>query len=89
VFRNDQAWRPNPPIDDGHYTTLTGTVTFDTRNDRLDPTAGWFLRARFENSRSKDVTPRPEYRRPCARRSRPTAPTHSAACSSTCAATRE
>src|SRR3989442_2336239 len=40
-----------------HYTTLAGTVTFDTRNDRLDPTAGWFLRARFENSRSEDVTP--------------------------------
>ncbi len=57
VFRNDQAWRPNSPIDDGHYTTLAGTVTFDTRNDRLDPTAGWFLRARFENARSKDVTP--------------------------------
>ena len=57
VFRNDQAWRPNPPIDDGHYTTLAGTLTFDTRNDRRDPTAGWFLRARFENSRSKDVTP--------------------------------
>src|SRR3989442_574616 len=40
-----------------HYTTLAGTVTFDTRNDRLDPTAGWFLRARFENPRSEDVTP--------------------------------
>src|SRR5947199_101529 len=59
VFRNDQAWRPNPPIDDGHYTTLAGTLTFDTRNDRRDPTAGWFLRARFENSRSEDVTPQP------------------------------
>src|SRR5205814_1648812 len=57
VFRSDRAWRPNPPIDDGHYTTLAGTVTFDTRNDRLDPTAGWFLRARLENSRSEDVTP--------------------------------
>src|SRR5256885_1806424 len=57
VFRNDQAWRPKPPIDDGHYTTLAGTLTFDTRNDRRDPTAGWWLRARFENSRSKDVTP--------------------------------
>jgi surface antigen Omp85-like protein len=57
VFRNNQAWRPNPPIDDGHYTTLAGTVTFDTRNDRLDPTAGWLLRARFENARSGDVTP--------------------------------
>jgi len=57
VFRNDQAWRPNPPIDDGHYTTLRGTVTFDTRNERLDPTAGWFLRARIEHSSSGDVKP--------------------------------
>jgi hypothetical protein len=57
VFRNDQAWRPNPPIDDGHYTTLRGTVTFDTRNDRLDPTAGWFLRARVEHSSAGDVKP--------------------------------
>jgi hypothetical protein len=59
VFRNDQRWRPNPPIDDGHYTTLSGAITFDTRNDQLDPTAGWFLRARFEHSHSKDVTPEP------------------------------
>jgi surface antigen Omp85-like protein len=57
VFRNDQPWRPNPPIDDGHYTTLGASVTFDTRNDRRDPTAGWLLRGRFENSRSKDVKP--------------------------------
>ncbi len=57
VFRNDQAWRPNPPVDDGHYTTVSGLVTLDTRNDRLEPTAGWYLRARFENSRSKDVSP--------------------------------
>jgi hypothetical protein len=57
VFRNAQRWRPNPPIDDGHYTILGGGVTLDTRNDRLDPTAGWFLRARFENARSEDVKP--------------------------------
>ena len=57
VFRNDQAWRPNPPIDDGHYTTVSGLVTLDTRNDRAEPTAGWYLRARFENSRSRDVSP--------------------------------
>src|SRR2546429_599626 len=57
VFRNDQAWRPNPPIDDGHYTALSGNVSFDTRNDRADPTAGWWLRARIEHSHSRDVTP--------------------------------
>jgi Omp85 superfamily domain len=57
VFRNEEKWRPNPPIDDGHYTTLGTEVTFDTRNDRTDPTAGWLLYARLEHSSSEDVTP--------------------------------
>ena len=57
LFRHDQPWRPNPPIDEGHYTTLSGTVTLDTRNDRTDPTAGWLLSARLESSRSQDVSP--------------------------------
>src|SRR5204862_339596 len=76
VFRNSQAWRPNAPIDGGHYTTLAGTLTFDTRNDRLDPTAGWFLRAplaalvvwvRGPPGRKREVSvhaPRPGPRRP-------------------------
>jgi len=87
VFRNDQRWRPNPPIDDGHYTTLAGTLTFDTRNDRRDPTAGWFLSARYENSRSQDVTPQTGV--PAAVRAliRRTARMHSAACSLISAAT--
>ena len=57
LFRHDQPWRPNPPIDEGHYTTLSGTVTLDSRNDRTDPTAGWLLSARLESSRSQDVSP--------------------------------
>lgn len=57
VFRSSQAWRPNPPVDDGHYLTFAGSVALDTRNDRDDPTAGWYLRATVEDSRSKDVTP--------------------------------
>src|SRR5689334_21183746 len=57
LFRHDQPWRPNPPIDDGHYTALSGNVSFDSRNDRANPTAGWWLRARIEHSHSRDVTP--------------------------------
>src|SRR5438445_1118853 len=57
LFRHDQPWRPNPPIDAGHYTTVSGTVTLDTRNDRTDPTAGWFVSAQLESSHSKDVSP--------------------------------
>jgi hypothetical protein len=57
IFRNSDAWRPNPPIDEGHYTTVAGTASLDTRNDADDPTAGWLVRATFENSRSSDVVP--------------------------------
>jgi hypothetical protein len=57
LFRNSDAWRPNPPIDEGHYTTLSGNATLDTRNDFDDPTSGWLLRATLEHSSSKDVAP--------------------------------
>lgn len=57
VFRNSDLWRPNPPIDEGHYTTLTASASLDTRNDPDDPTSGWLVRSTFEHGRSKDVTP--------------------------------
>ena len=57
LFRGDQVWRPNPPIDEGHYTIFTGSVTYDTRNDPLDPTIGWLINATFENARSTNVVP--------------------------------
>src|SRR5205807_10566493 len=57
VFRNDQAWRPNPPIDDGHYVTVAAGVTLDTRNDHADPSSGWYLRGVIEHSHSRDVAP--------------------------------
>jgi hypothetical protein len=57
LFRNSDAWRPNPPIDGGHYTTLSASGTIDTRNDVDEPTAGWLVRTTLEHSRSKDVTP--------------------------------
>ena len=57
IFRNSDPWRANPPIDEGHYTTVAATASVDTRNDTEDPTAGWLVRATFENSRSSDVVP--------------------------------
>ena len=52
-----RPWRPNPPIDDGHYITTGAQVDFDTRNERYLPSTGWLLRARFEHSSTGDVTP--------------------------------
>jgi hypothetical protein len=57
IFRNSEEWRLNPPIDEGHFTTIAATVAVDTRNDPEDPTAGWLARFSFENSRSSDVVP--------------------------------
>jgi hypothetical protein len=59
VFRNERPWRPNPPIDDGHYVTVAGSATLDTRNDARDPTSGWYVRGTLESSGSRDVTPQP------------------------------
>ncbi|MEX2155397.1 MAG: hypothetical protein WD773_01020 [Gemmatimonadales bacterium] len=57
VFRNSDLWRPNPPIDEGHYTTVSANATLDSRNNPDDPTAGWLVRASLEHAFSKDVTP--------------------------------
>jgi hypothetical protein len=59
IFRNSDLWRPNPPIDEGHFTTITAAAAIDTRNDVDDPSAGWLARFTFENSRSSDVIPHP------------------------------
>ncbi len=57
LSRTGRPWRPNPPIDNGHYTTVTPSITFDTRNDRSQPTSGWYLRASFDVVSSHDARP--------------------------------
>jgi hypothetical protein len=57
VFRNSDLWRPNPPIDEGHYTTVSANATLDSRNDVADPTTGWLVRGTLEHAFSKDVIP--------------------------------
>jgi hypothetical protein len=57
LFRNSDRWRPNPLIDDGHYTTAAVTVELDTRNDEDVPTSGWWIRTTAERSWSNDVAP--------------------------------
>src|SRR5258705_7253536 len=57
VFRNSAIWRPNPPIDEGHFTTITAELVLDGRNDPEEPTSGWLVRASLEDSRSTDVVP--------------------------------
>jgi len=56
VFRND-AWRPNPLVDDGHYLTWRVALDYDTRNDPESPTSGWLVHTSWERSRSDDASP--------------------------------
>jgi Omp85 superfamily domain len=57
LFRNNDRWRLNPLIDDGHYTVLGLSAEYDTRNARNNPSSGWWLRGSLEHSSSNDVAP--------------------------------
>ncbi len=56
VFRNN-AWRPNPLADDGHYLSWRVGLDLDTRNDPEAPASGWLVRSYWEQSRSDDAAP--------------------------------
>lgn len=57
LFRNSSRWRPNPLIDDGHYTILGLSAEYDSRNARNAPSSGWWLRGGIEHTSSDDVAP--------------------------------
>ena len=57
LFRNSGRWRPNPLIDDGHYTLLGLQADYDSRNTRLNASSGWWVRGSMEYSHSSDVAP--------------------------------
>ena len=48
VLRNNQAWRPNPVVDEGVFRVLTGRLDYDSRNDPTYPSTGWLASARYE-----------------------------------------
>lgn len=57
LFRNTTRWRPNPLIDDGHYTIVAVSSEYDSRNSRDAPSSGWWLRGSLEHWSSNDVAP--------------------------------
>ena len=48
VFRSDESWRPNAPVNDGVVDLYDLDFRFDTRNRPLRPLAGWFVNAQYE-----------------------------------------
>ena len=61
VSRTSIPWRPNPPVDNGHYTILSPAITLDSRNNPAQPTTGWYLRGTLEFMTSDDVRPAPDF----------------------------
>jgi hypothetical protein len=57
LFPDDDPWRANPLVDDGHYRTLRLQADVDSRNNVRTPTSGWRIRAWFEHASSDDVAP--------------------------------
>ncbi|MCZ6915587.1 MAG: polymer-forming cytoskeletal protein [Gemmatimonadetes bacterium] len=54
-FRGDEAWRPNPQIDEGSYTIITSTIEWDSRPFRDARASGWMILAEWEHGRGDDV----------------------------------
>jgi hypothetical protein len=49
LTRRGADWRPNPQFDQGRVHQLTSSLRIDTRNDRDDPWAGWYVLADLEH----------------------------------------
>jgi hypothetical protein len=52
LFRNGQAWRANPTMDEGVFRIVSLDARFDTRNDPEAPSGGWLLMASYEHGSS-------------------------------------
>lgn len=48
LFRNDEAWRPNPYMDTGDMHLFTTRLDIDTREHQGSPWSGWFAAAELE-----------------------------------------
>jgi Omp85 superfamily domain len=43
LFDNADPWRPEPAVGEGTLRSLSARFTYDTRNDVIDPAAGWLI----------------------------------------------
>ncbi len=48
LLDNDEEWRAQPQVADGDINLARGWIRWDSRNDPVDPSAGWFLEALVE-----------------------------------------
>lgn len=48
LFDNADPWRPQPLIAEGTWRSVSANFVYDTRNDAIDPAAGWHIRIGVE-----------------------------------------
>lgn len=64
LFRENGHWRANPQMDEGVVHLATLDATFDTRNDVVDPSGGWYLRGGYEYGSSPSLMRAPDVQQP-------------------------
>lgn len=57
LLRGNEAWRANPLVDDGRFTTITLGAAWDTRDDTKAPREGWWLNVEARHTTSSDLSP--------------------------------
>lgn len=48
IFNNHDEWRPEPLVAEGALQSLRAAASYDTRNDVVEPSDGWLIRASLE-----------------------------------------
>ena len=57
VFRNGKRWRANPVVDAGRFHTAVARANIDTRNNDVNPSTGWLIRAEYERGSGRVIDP--------------------------------
>jgi hypothetical protein len=50
LFKNDDPWRAQPLVAEGVLRSVSALGAMDTRNDRTDPSTGWYVQGVVERS---------------------------------------
>jgi len=55
IFDNGDAWRPQPLVGEGRLNSVYASARIDTRNDRKQPSNGWYVRGEVERALDDDL----------------------------------
>jgi hypothetical protein len=57
VFRDDDAWRPNPLVHEGSVHVAQAELRVDTRNNKTSPWSGWLANIQLEQGKGDLAAP--------------------------------